>query len=169
MVRPKKDTTLHDRFQANVKADLVTGCLLWTGAVDGNGYGQIKSGRVGLRAHRVAWEFFRGPIPEGMFICHRCDVPRCCNPEHLFVGTARDNVIDKIKKGRGRPVLRPKRVPKDSDFNAGEKNGNSKLTRRRVDLIRRLAASGMTYRAISARLKVPHTTVGAVVRRETWR
>jgi hypothetical protein len=64
------------------------------------GYGQIHAGTVIKDAHRVSWELTNGPIPEGLHVLHRCDVRACVNPEHLFLGTNSDNIIDKIAKGR---------------------------------------------------------------------
>lgn len=91
---------VEDKFWARVaKAD---GCWVWTGAKDKNGYGTFSpSAATGqLRAHRVSWQIHRGTIPTGMSVCHHCDNPECTNPEHLFVGTNKDNMEDKIRKGR---------------------------------------------------------------------
>ena len=94
--------TLRERLLANCTPEPNTGCWLWTGntAPRENGYGQISLKDRPLRAHRAAWEQFRGPIPAGLFVCHRCDVPCCINPDHLFLGTAAQNTADMVAKGR---------------------------------------------------------------------
>lgn len=77
------------------------GCWFWTGALNGDGYGIVSiDGRL-LLTHRVAYELFVGPIPDGHEVCHRCDNPQCCKPAHLFVGTRTDNAADMWAKGRG--------------------------------------------------------------------
>jgi hypothetical protein len=75
------------------------GCWIWRGAKTDKGYGHFKSMGKTRGAHRTAYELFVGPIPTGLYVLHRCDVPPCCNPAHLFVGTNRDNVQDAIGKG----------------------------------------------------------------------
>jgi hypothetical protein len=76
-----------------------SGCWKYQGHLDKGGYGYIRDGKKEL-VHRVAYRHFRGTIPEGIFVCHTCDNPSCCNPKHLFLGTPNDNMQDKVHKGR---------------------------------------------------------------------
>lgn len=77
-----------------------SGCVLWLGAVNNHGYGVL--GRTGRNrfAHRVAWRLANGPIPDGSHVCHKCDVPSCIKPSHLFIGSAKHNIADCVAKGR---------------------------------------------------------------------
>lgn len=75
-------------------------CILWTGAVSGDGYGNTWHNGRNIGAHRLAWEEVHGPIPSGLFVCHTCDVPLCINVDHLFLGTPKDNSQDMARKGR---------------------------------------------------------------------
>ena len=87
------------RILSSVERVPESGCWIWMKTTNGN-YGQLHfHGRKEL-AHRASWIVHRGPIPGGMVICHRCDVRLCVNPDHLFVGTAKDNVSDMVRKGR---------------------------------------------------------------------
>ena len=90
------------RFWAKVqKSD---GCWPWTASVNVAGYGLFNPGgrSSSVLAHRWAWEQANGSIPTGLFICHHCDTPACVRPDHLFLGTARDNTHDMLRKGRSR-------------------------------------------------------------------
>lgn len=77
-----------------------SGCWLWEASLNQFGYAQVRDGKRVRGAHRVMYETMIGPIPEGMCVCHRCDVRHCVNPEHLFLGTAKDNDTDKRNKNR---------------------------------------------------------------------
>jgi hypothetical protein len=88
---------LERRLKAGLVVDPDTGCHVWTGGRASKGYGQLRIG-----VHRLAWELANGPIPEGMQVLHRCDNPRCCNPDHLMLGTQAENMADMRRKGRGR-------------------------------------------------------------------
>src|SRR5213595_2676709 len=77
-----------------------SGCWLWLGSIDKLGYGKVTVRGFHL-AHRLAYAETKGPIPEGMLVLHKCDVPACINPEHLYVGDSQDNMNDMVMRGRG--------------------------------------------------------------------
>lgn len=120
-----------------------TGCHVWNGFVCPQGYARTwYNGKGGILVHRIAYELAYGPVPEGMSVCHRCDVPSCCNPDHLFLGTHADNMRDMFKKRRARP--------QGKDW--GDRKAqiialiaeNPKITRREI-----AAAIGLTYNYVS--------------------
>jgi hypothetical protein len=101
---------LKDRFEKLFDKKSDDECWLWKGYKDKNGYGQfcnIVDGKViNYRAPRLSFTLYKGPIPNGKVIMHSCDCPECVNPAHLSIGTMKDNMDDKMKKGRynnGRP------------------------------------------------------------------
>ncbi len=92
--------TLKERFDEKWIPVTETGCWLWTAHVRTKGYGRIIVNCKVKHAHRVSWELHKGPIPDGLCVLHKCDVPSCVNPDHLWLGTDKDNTQDMIKKGR---------------------------------------------------------------------
>lgn len=101
----RKVRPLAVRFREKVGFPNSNGCKIWLAGKAHFGYGKIKSGGTfspNLLAHRVAWMLANGPIPKGLCVLHKCDVPACVNPEHLFLGTKADNNEDKMCKGRHR-------------------------------------------------------------------
>lgn len=92
---------LRERFEAGYVPEPNSGCWLWFKAQT-YGYGELFDGDKHIRAHRLSYEMFRGPIPAGMHVLHKCDVPQCVNPDHLFLGDQAANMQDKARKRRGK-------------------------------------------------------------------
>jgi hypothetical protein len=96
-----KNMSYEERFFQ--KVNKTDSCWLWTGALNSKGYGSMGFEGKTTSTHRLSYLWFKGEIPEGMFVCHTCDVPSCVNPEHLFLDTNSGNMKDMFKKGRNGP------------------------------------------------------------------
>lgn len=137
-------------------------CWEWTGYRSPLGYGRFNlTGTKPVLAHRFAWELQHGPIPDGLVVCHHCDNPRCVRPDHLFLGTQRDNLLDMGRKGRRRGTFSSART-------SGEANRAAKLTVEEVRRIRDLAPM-LPHIEIAAMFNICKTHVSKIVRRRTWK
>lgn len=119
-------------------------------AKSGNGactYGLVYvTRRRKVRAHRLAYELAFGPLPSGAMVCHRCDNPMCCNPNHLFIGTAADNNEDKMKKGRHYAL-------------SGERNAHAKMTDEQAAEAARRARDGESQKALAEEFGVSQPAI----------
>lgn len=142
---------LAERFWCKVAKRGADECWPWQAGRNDDGYGRISVSDGRPRrieyAHRIAWELTHGS-PGDSFVLHECDNPACCNPAHLFLGTQKDNMLDKVAKGR---------------------SNVTRLTPEDVAVARSLAAQGWTQRRIADRFQVHPTTIGGIFRARTWR
>lgn len=152
--------TEHERFWA--KVDRGEGCWIWTASTTGFGYGTFQVVRDGRwrthKAHRLAYEYLVGPIPEGMALLHSCDNPVCVNPAHLRPGTRAENNQDMMD--RRRQNLNP---------NLGEKHGMHVLTESEVMEMRRLRSQGFTTKELGPMFGVTQGCASQVTRGHTWK
>ena len=130
-------------------------CWLWLGAKSPKGYGKVKWNGRDDRAHRVAWELSRSPVPDGMWVLHTCDTPACCNPLHLFLGDTLANNRDKAAKGR--------------QVN-GERHKLSKLTESDVIAIREaLSTRSVSRRGLASMFGVSRSLIDHIAAGKTWK
>lgn len=147
------------------------GCWTWCGTVNGAGYGTIGLGTRCMGkdfVHRVSYRIFIGQIPDGMVVCHRCDVKRCVNPLHLFVGTYKDNSDDMAAKGRAPVGDSWKTERRTLRQVKGELHGMAKLTEPQVLEVRRQSSAGKSKAEISNAFGVCRATIRNIVNGNNW-
>lgn len=162
-------------------------CWIWTGKRKVSGYGRLNYHRVQWQAHRLSYTLTFGPIPSGLLVCHHCDNPPCVRPDHLFLGTHAENNTDRDWKGRqvapsgmnNGMYTKPNRRAhgerhgsrtKPGSLPRGEAHHKSKLGEADVREIRRAyATGGWLHETLAARFGVSKSTVGHIVRHQTWR
>lgn len=135
-----------------------SGCWLWIGKRGKAGYGKIRVSGMNTEvlAHRVSYEMFNGPIPSDLCVLHRCDVPACVNPDHLFLGTRGDNRRDCVAKDR-----HAKRFPAMQ----GESHPNAKLSLESVAAIRK---SGAGYGSLAKQYRVSKSLIAQIKTGRAW-
>ncbi len=141
------------RFWA--KINKTQNCWLWTSATYPSGYGHITYQKRCLRATRVMYELAYKIYPGKLFVCHHCDNPICVNPEHLFLGTPKDNVADMFKKGR-------------QHKRHGEHSPGSKLTDKKVLEVIKLTKKGMTQLEIANQFNIRQSNISAILNGNRW-
>lgn len=150
---PKPASIINDEyFKSRVNINGENGCWEWNRHLLALGYAQVKVAGKQYRAHRLSYEYYVGPIPAGMIVCHKCDNRKCINPEHLFVGTTQDNVDDKMRKGRFRPCK-------------GEQSGTAKLSAAQIAAIR---VDERSQYAIAKEYGISQSNVSMIKRGVTW-
>lgn len=127
-------------------------CWKWVGTINKCGYGHIYFNGVLEKAHRVSWKLTRGEIENNLFVCHSCDNPFCVNPNHLFLGSQKDNMRDMAKKGRG------------ARQRSGAKHPAAKYTQEDYDTVYRLRDTGMSYGKISKQVGMSDSHVAHILK-----
>jgi hypothetical protein len=140
------------RFWAKVKKGGENDCWEWMAGKDKDGYGRFRYGKQKARANKVAWEITNGPIPDGLWVLHTCDNPRCVNINHLYLGTVKENAIDRDSRGRGAK---------------GEHVGTSKLLASDVIKIRRLCLE-KSRKELSVEFNTSQTNIFNIINRKSW-
>lgn len=144
------------RFWDKVNIRKLDDCWEWQGGKRNN-YGRFWFRDKDWMAHRASYTIIFGEIPEGMHVCHHCDNPPCVNPNHLFVGTNSDNLLDASRKF-------------DNLARRGEAHGNSKLTSTEVEEIRELFGTGLYMKTeLGKMFGVYDTLIGRIIRGEAWK
>ncbi len=146
------------RFWEKVDIQGPNECWEWKASLTGAGYGQFW-GQLGVNrkrvdSHRFAYELVKGPIPSGFLVRHSCDIKRCCNPQHLILGTQQDNMGDRVERGQ---------TPRGSDCSW------SKLTENDIPEIRVLRDRGNTLRSIANRFSVSIASISLICSRKSWK
>lgn len=144
-----------ERFNSRVEKIPFSECHWWTGYLGASGYGKIVVNGKYVGAHRFAYENFVGPIPSGLFVCHKCDERSCVNPNHLFVGTQKENIDDMYNKGRDRKA-------------EGEDHYRSKLTEK--DIVRIRSLDGLaSHRQIARLFGTGQQNISCIISRKYWK
>ena len=147
---------LLDRFWSKVNKKGEDDCWKWRGA-EAQGYGQFNiSGKI-YKTHRVSYYLITKVNLKELCVCHHCDNRKCCNPNHLFLGTHQDNMLDRDNKNRGVTFK-------------GEEHGRAELTEAQVLEIRaRYAKGGYTHRGLAEEYNLVHSQIGFIIRHQSWK
>jgi len=149
----KAQPITQERIEAKVLRIPEAGCWVWMGSSQVRGYGEIISNNRKHLAHRASYEAFVGKIPKGMYVCHACDNVACVNPNHLFLGTQKQNLQDMASKGRS---------------TWGEKNPMAKLTEEQVKEIKHGFATGKTDTELSKQFNISRSTIYGIRNSRLW-
>ena len=152
--------SLKERFSNKYIINEDTGCWNWIGSCYSNGYGNIMLENKKITgAHRASWLIYKGLIPKNVNVCHKCDNVKCVNPDHLFLGTQKQNLADMTNKGRRR-----------SNTPKGSCNINAKLNEHDVINIRKMYIPGVvTHQEIADIYNVTKRAITVILNRKGWK
>jgi hypothetical protein len=153
----KEQRTVDLEYLSSFLKETESGCLEWTRGRDNDGYGCVWMLGKTKKVHRLMWEFTNGELPKDVCVLHRCDNPACCNPNHLFTGSVKDNSVDMVSKGRSAK---------------GSKDANSVLTEEQVSEIRKEYVRGSSKHgsgSLAKKYGVHFHTILFIVNGKTWR
>jgi HNH endonuclease len=147
------DEQIRKKIESNIHIN-ENGCWIWKGAKHRQGYGNIAYRCRAQLVHRVSWVIYKGKIPKGIKVCHKCDITSCCNPHHLFLGTQKDNVYDAVEKGKFDQRKLGKR--------------RNKLNWDQVQEVKKLNAQGMSRQKIQEKFQVGQTCIAKILQGVSW-
>lgn len=152
-----------ERFEASYIPEPNSGCWLWVAPGTPNGYGRFGLEGRNYLSHRASWMLHRGPIPDGLWVLHKCDVRCCVNPDHLYLGDIDDNTADMFARGRHVTQASPHLVLR------GSKHGNAKLTEQNVAQIKQRMLRGESIRPLADAFRVHHGAIWQIKKGLTWK
>ena len=156
MPRTHSSTPFLERFADRIESIPFSGCMIYMGPLAPNGYAKVRGHGKPEWIHRLTYKQHVGAIPTGLQVLHRCDIPTCVNPAHLFLGTQKDNIQDMLKKGRNNSKNAPK----------GIAHHRAKLN---DDKVREIRTSPLSAKHFAAKYNVDITLIWLVRSRKIWR
>lgn len=143
--------TEKNRFYSKILFPNENGCMIWNGLLTPSGYGLISVNRKNYSAHRYSYEINVGEIPNGMFVLHKCDVRNCVAPDHLFIGTQKDNMVDMSNKNR-------------AYMKKGEDHPNAILKDKDVLEIKKMLLDGEPQKLIAKSFNVAQSLISVIAK-----
>lgn len=169
-MKPRTDEQMRLFLEGNSEKVTESGCWLWMGGLDKDGYGQTHYQGRNVRAHRAAYLLFKGPVTSGLVVMHRCDIPACINPDHLGLGTNAENTEDRTKKGRHRAASGDSHYMRRNPLlRSGSNAPAARLNEMAVLEILRLHSSGITQENLAKKFGITRSGVSAITTRRTWK
>lgn len=144
------------KFWDKVAIGNIEDCWEWKNGKDKDGYGKVCINYKHTRSHRVAYTLTYGKIEGGLWVLHKCDNPPCCNPRHLFLGTPKDNAVDRALKGHNKEQ-------------EGKKNKMSKLEDTKIVEIRKLVKNGLSTYKVGKMFGVSQQTISSICCYKLWK